>query len=818
MVQRTIRKKVKVPLYGQPAGKVAKIEDGATMGATIGSTLYFEDGSIVTLANLAAALGVGSSSSSGGALPLSRTLWRLIQEVPIYTTGTTSPTWEYTLDGAPIGNVGFAAAADGLASNTLAGDLVLAPVDGRVFIPVTSGNTALFIDGDVGSASVPLIMLDNTGAAVDRRLLRIRETDTLDRGFNLDGILSGDNADNALSWGSDFTGSIARALKFWADGRVGFANEAFLFDPADGADVSLTIAGGSSDAHLLVSSNLDVVLELRADVDNTGSENHNPYVLFSQDAAGVLARVGLTGDANIDPSGASFTGCLANSLALHHPEPGGAIALGTENAVAFLINTTNENVFLTAARFTAATAIEIESTLPLLLFDETDAASDERQWRMRTSGGVFRLDTYTDAGVLGTGAIIIDRAGTTPSEIELNATLLDGNFTTFDVAAATIATITTPEANFEGSANSTHRLRLRNASNGASAQSQFDVFSNTNEGLSIFARGSGHSSGAIALLLSRGNYILGMGTNDVTRWQMAGDGSYILANASSHRFYSTGASITLTSGVNETPAVIVERTVKIVRTTDANLSFFAYNASLASPSYPTSGQTLGEVRWHGYNENISEFAHQAGMIASASQTWTSSVRGTSLSLRATDTGSTSMQIVMTILPAMVNLPLTSQFVMNSATANTTFASSGRPIIKLNATSTGIGGLIAFSDLDTDQSYIFGNTGELRVATLLARPITFYTTNAECGRFSNSGAMQVYGQFGSGFASVQALEFGVNAGNCYVQSYNRGSSVYTPLVLSGNGINLQFNGGGVLALSLGANDSGGAGFRVVRVPN
>jgi hypothetical protein len=83
VVQRTTRKLVKVPLYGQPAGKVAKIHDGATVGATIGTDLFYSDGSIVTLENLRAALGISTSSGGGASsLPLARTLWRLIQEIP----------------------------------------------------------------------------------------------------------------------------------------------------------------------------------------------------------------------------------------------------------------------------------------------------------------------------------------------------------------------------------------------------------------------------------------------------------------------------------------------------------------------------------------------------------------------------------------------------------------------------------------------------------------------------------------------------------------------------------------------------------------
>lgn len=79
---RTTRKIVKVPLYGQPAGKVAKLEDGATVGATIGTDLRLPDGSTPTLAELAVALGALAQAPPTESLSLARTLWALIQGIP----------------------------------------------------------------------------------------------------------------------------------------------------------------------------------------------------------------------------------------------------------------------------------------------------------------------------------------------------------------------------------------------------------------------------------------------------------------------------------------------------------------------------------------------------------------------------------------------------------------------------------------------------------------------------------------------------------------------------------------------------------------
>lgn len=74
---------VKVPLFGQ-VNKAAKLEDGATVGAQIGADLLMPDGSVATIAALAAAIGVTAATSTSVAAPssISATIWSLIQEIP----------------------------------------------------------------------------------------------------------------------------------------------------------------------------------------------------------------------------------------------------------------------------------------------------------------------------------------------------------------------------------------------------------------------------------------------------------------------------------------------------------------------------------------------------------------------------------------------------------------------------------------------------------------------------------------------------------------------------------------------------------------
>lgn len=72
--------KVRVPVSGS-VGKSVQFDPNATVGAQIGRDLRLPDGSVPTLAQLATALGVGSSSSGGA--QFAYTIWRLIQEIPL---------------------------------------------------------------------------------------------------------------------------------------------------------------------------------------------------------------------------------------------------------------------------------------------------------------------------------------------------------------------------------------------------------------------------------------------------------------------------------------------------------------------------------------------------------------------------------------------------------------------------------------------------------------------------------------------------------------------------------------------------------------
>lgn len=86
--------------------------------------------------------------------------------------------------------------------------------------------------------------------------------------------------------------------------------------------------------------------------------------------------------------------------------------------------------------FTGA-QLEIENAAPVLLFDETDAGSNERLWRFVMSGGDLFLGTRTDADGAGANAITIVRTGVTVDSINLQATAVQANGTQVSVVGHT---------------------------------------------------------------------------------------------------------------------------------------------------------------------------------------------------------------------------------------------------------------------------------------------------------------------------------------------------------------------------------------------
>jgi len=93
------------------------------------------------------------------------------------------------------------------------------------------------------------------------------------------------------------------------------------------------------------------------------------YVFFKSAVATTGARVGLNGD----------------DLRVFNQQAAGELHLGTNGATKLTIDSSGNSTF---AGTTKQTGIEIESTSPQILFDETDVTAN---WRNRVQGGSWRV-------------------------------------------------------------------------------------------------------------------------------------------------------------------------------------------------------------------------------------------------------------------------------------------------------------------------------------------------------------------------------------------------------------------------------------------
>lgn len=69
----------------------------------------------------------------------------------------------------------------------------------------------------------------------------------------------------------------------------------------------------------------------------------------------------------------------------------------------------------------------LKSTAPELIFEETDAATDNKKWRMRAQGEQLLIELLNDAESIVTPIVTLDRTGTTADTVF--ATAVTGTFT-----------------------------------------------------------------------------------------------------------------------------------------------------------------------------------------------------------------------------------------------------------------------------------------------------------------------------------------------------------------------------------------------------
>jgi hypothetical protein len=192
------------------------------------------------------------------------------------------------------------------------------------------------------------------------------------------------------------------------------------------------VTGGAGNAYTLSTNN------------NNSSLTDLPLVVFVANRANTGAAT-----LNVDGLGAKslrFNGAALPSgaiqadtayIAIYNGEDDAFDLVGVPTRDASAITTgtlsddrLSDNVPLkNAPNVFSAVTQTIRSTSPHLRFHETDANTNEGVWSIITNGGVWRVNTHTDESPTATveSAIRCLRSGTTVTEVELNATLLDFN-------------------------------------------------------------------------------------------------------------------------------------------------------------------------------------------------------------------------------------------------------------------------------------------------------------------------------------------------------------------------------------------------------
>ncbi len=262
-------------------------------------------------------------------------------------------------------------------------------------------------------------------------------------------------------------------------------------------------------------------------------------------------------------------------------------------------------------------------------------------------------------------------------------------------------------------------------------------------------------------------YPLAAGAESIT-------GAWVFDNA-------TGLRVIDTSGVSlpfaESPDLIVERSVKIIRTNAPNLVGVAFGStgSLTAPAALSSGDFLFNFKGRGYDGTA--FSNDRGEIRLiATEAWTNTANGTRWDFLTTPNGSTTEIGVFRVLNGTaVQLLLDNQELQIGASQDLRLYHNG-----------------------TD-SYIENDSGALVFLCGSSGVGIMKPTGATQWR----GGAQYIGFDAAGFDNQLGVELGVNAGAPTVQAYDRNLNVVGTL-------NLNPLGG---AVTTPASQTSTAGFRV-----
>lgn len=165
----------------------------------------------------------------------------------------------------------------------------------------------------------------------------------------------------------DYLDRMLTEMAVLLDGAADYIDDATIAHTD--ADEAITGAWTFADP-LTISSAGDASLFIKADINNV-DETANPFIRMEQDGNAVQGIIGLTGAADVDAEGNTFTGASANALALHALWTGGTLAMGVGGSVAMRFASDNQ------ATFYENVTIDPDTTGPfLMLGDGTGASGD----------------------------------------------------------------------------------------------------------------------------------------------------------------------------------------------------------------------------------------------------------------------------------------------------------------------------------------------------------------------------------------------------------------------------------------------------------
>lgn len=462
--------KARVAILGT-VGKSLLIDTNATNGATIGTNLFLDDGSVPTLEQLRALLGSGEQPS------FANTVWKLIQEIPANVKEVEE------------------LASSGLVVRKVAGDWITRSLaieaDGLLQLanPAGEAGNPTLGAADIAALSVWGRSANTAGkpapitAAADTTLLRRSGTSV---GFGT--ITSAYVSDFAERAQDEVFGAIADSARidfayddalnaFTADLISASVANSFLADMAQatikgraaaaGTGVPTDLSGAQV-ATIIGYTAADVLAKLIT-VDGAGSLIDADFLDGLSSAAFATAVhshaiadvTGLTAALALKLDASSYTAAdvLAKLITVDGSGSGiDADLLDGISSVGFLQVSTYEALAPTWTQLhTYGANILLESAHPRLLIQETGLAADTGMWDWDFDAGTAALRTRTDADGAGVGVLAITRpSGTQPLRLFTGA--LDADLAGFSTAAGNVNNYTVVFSAFDLTRNANFAL------------------------------------------------------------------------------------------------------------------------------------------------------------------------------------------------------------------------------------------------------------------------------------------------------------------------------------------------------------------------